>query len=150
MTVNSSLLHHFQVALQQTTSKMTSWAVHGPNTLWLRHLVHAQPNREGRLPVSLLQACNKTRSVIRWPAPCLLDRSVPTVWSPLPLICRSYLIIAPSLSQTLHCTAPNISPTSPFYCSGGKPAQAHPHFCISMSLNTTRPSSLLFHHKPIC
>lgn len=130
--------------------KLTSWAVRGPNMPWLHHFVHVQPNREGGLPVSLLQACNKTRSVIRWPALCLLALSVPTVWSPLPLICRSYLIIAPSLSQTLHCTVPTTSPTSPFYCWGGKAVQTHPHSCISPSFNATHPSSLLFHPKPIC
>lgn len=38
----------------------------------LGHFVHAQPYRERGLPVSLWQACNRTCSVIRWPAHCLL------------------------------------------------------------------------------
>lgn len=132
-------------------TQLASRSVRRPNVPWLRHFVHAQPNRQRGLPVSLWQACNRTRSVIRWPALCLLALSVPTVWPSLslPLICRSHLIIAPSSSQTLHCTVPTASPTSPFHCWGGKAVQTHPPSCISLSFNATHPSSLLFHPKPI-
>lgn len=65
------------------------------NTL-LRPWVHAQSNKEEGLPVSLLQACNRTRSVIRWPTLRLLVLC-PYCPSPLHLAHRSYLIIAPSV-----------------------------------------------------
>lgn len=111
----------------------------------LGHFVHAQPYRERGLPVSLWQACNRTRSVIRWPAHCLLALCpyclTLSLSLSLPLICRSHLIIAPSLSQTLHCTVPTTSPTSPFHCWGGKAAWSHPPSCISLSCNA--PTHLL-------
>lgn len=121
---------------------LASWSVCRSNVTWLRRSVHAQSNRERGLPVSLRQACNRTRSVIRWPALCLLDLSVPTVWPPtstppFPLICRSHLIIAPSLSQTLRCIVSTTSPTSPFHCWGGKAVQTHPPSNVSPSLNPT-------------
>lgn len=94
--------------------KDDQWGGPWANVPHLHHWEHAHSNREGRLPASRLQACNKTRSVIRWPAPCSLDRSVPPVWSPLPLICRSYLITASIAVSHTRRAAPNTSPASPF------------------------------------
>lgn len=76
---------------------------------------------------------------------CSISKSQLSDSPSLPLICRSHLIIAPSLSQTLHCTVPTPSPTSPFHCWGGKATQIHPPSCVSPSLNATHPSSLQFH-----
>lgn len=55
----------------------------------------------------------------------LLARSLSLLSDYLSPIRRSYLIIAPSLSQTLYCTVPT-SPTSPFYCWEGKAVLTHP------------------------
>ena len=76
----------------------------------LGHFVHAQPYRERGLPVSLWQACNRTRSVIRWPAHCLLALCPYCLTLSLSLSLFPFLSSVALISSLLHlclrlCTA---------------------------------------------
>lgn len=111
------------VAAASSKTKLASWSVRRPNVSWLRHSVHAQPNGERGLPVSLWQACNRTRSVIRWPALCLLALSVPTVWPSLFL--SSVALISSLLHLCLRLCAAQYPPHHPLPLSTAEEAKQH-------------------------
>lgn len=124
--------HMASETLPHSIVQLTGWSV---SVAWLH-----RSERWGKrgLPVCQWQACNRTHSVIWWPALCLLDLSVLTVWPlpthipSLPLICRPHLI-SPGFSETLQCIVSTTSLTSPFHCWGGKAEQSHPpSLCLSV------------------